>query len=164
MQKLKELEQSQWWPRDNILKLQDQRLRRLIQHSYNNVPHYRRLFEERSLHPDDIETGKDLSKLPVLTKKLVRSNFDSLIARNFPVKERVRLCTSGSTGEPLILYGTKEDHVSVTFAAYQRMLSGIGIEIGDRIVTLSVKYQPSLASPATSYDREFLQKIDCIFR
>jgi phenylacetate-CoA ligase len=91
-----ELEQSQWWPRAKILELQGQRLRNLIQHAYDTVPYYRNIFDKRSLHPDDIKMGKDLYLLPVLTKKLIKSNYKNLAARNFPMKERVRLSTSRS--------------------------------------------------------------------
>ena len=51
----RELEESQWWPRDKILELQDQRLRQLVRYAYDKVPYYRRIFDERDLKPEDIE-------------------------------------------------------------------------------------------------------------
>ncbi|MFC1980468.1 phenylacetate--CoA ligase family protein, partial [Chloroflexota bacterium] len=51
MKRLKELEESQWWSRDKILELQNQRLRQLVRHAYDNVPYYRRIFDEKALKP-----------------------------------------------------------------------------------------------------------------
>ncbi|MFC1938472.1 phenylacetate--CoA ligase family protein, partial [Chloroflexota bacterium] len=109
MKCLKELEESQWWSRDKILELQNQRLRQLVRHVYDNVPYYRRIFDERALKPSDIESGEDLVKLPVLTKKLIRDNFDDMMARGFPAREIITHCTGGSTGEPLMFYVTKDE-------------------------------------------------------
>lgn len=80
MKCLKELEESQWWSREKIQELQNERLRQLVQHAYCNVPYYRRIFEERALKPNDIQHSGDLTKLPVLTKRLVRNNFNEITA------------------------------------------------------------------------------------
>ena len=65
-------EQNQWWPRDRILELQNERLRQLVRHTCENVPYYRRIFDKRTLKSGDIESVQDLVKLPVLTKHLIR--------------------------------------------------------------------------------------------
>lgn len=36
MKRLEELESTQWWPREKILGLQDERLRRLVKYAYDN--------------------------------------------------------------------------------------------------------------------------------
>ena len=41
MKCLKELEASQWWPRQRLLELQAQRLGQLVTYAYDNVPYYR---------------------------------------------------------------------------------------------------------------------------
>lgn len=133
---LKELEESQWWSRDKILELQNQRLRQLVRHAYDNVPYYRRLFDERALKPKDIQRSQDLVKLPVLTKKLVRNNSDNLLARGFPAKDLVPNCTGGSTGEPLVFYSTRDDQYNWGFAAGQRAYRWAGNEIGEKCAWL----------------------------
>ena len=117
---LRELEESQWWPREKILELQNQRLQHLIKQACVNVPYYRHVFYERGLKPEDIKTVDDLVKLPIITRKIVRDNFAEMIASDFPVKERVKLATGGSTGEPLTFYSTRHDHLAVGFAARER--------------------------------------------
>ena len=136
MRCLKELEKSQWWSRDKILELQNQRLRQLVRHAYDSVPYYRSLFDERALRPNDIECSADLMKLPILTKRLIRSNFDNLMAQGFPAKEIIPNSTGGSTGEPLKFYSTRNDLYNWGFAAAQRVYRWAGNEIGDKSVSL----------------------------
>jgi phenylacetate-CoA ligase len=132
MKLLQELEESQWWSRDKILDLQNQRLKLLINYAYYNVRYYRNIFDKRGLKPGDIECSFDLVKLPILTKHLIRNNFDEITSESFPVKERVRLATGGSTGQPLEFYNTWYDNTDLTIAAVQRANSCIGFEFGDR--------------------------------
>jgi len=135
---LRELEKSQWWPRDGILAFQDERLRSLIRHAYDNVPYYRRVFEKRELKPDDIQTSEDLVKLPILTKQLIRNNFTDLVARSFPKKEIVPGATGGSTGEPLRFYRTKDER-DWGHAAALRAHGWTGYKIGDKRVWVREK-------------------------
>ena len=133
---LKALEQSQWWPRDRILELQNKRLRWLIRHAYENVPYYRRLFDERALKPGDIKRAQDLVKLPVLTKRLIWDNFDDMMAQGVPSKEVIPQSTGGSTGETLKFYSTKDAYYNWGYAAAQRAYSWAGHEVGDKVIEL----------------------------
>jgi len=134
-----ELEESQWWPRAKILELQDERLRRLVEYAYHNVPYYRRIFDERSLKPPDIASSADLVKLPVLTKKLIRANFDQLTARALPRREMVLAHTGGSTGEPLLFYTTRDERRNWAVAKMRRVGSWWGYEVGDRRAVVTRK-------------------------
>ncbi|GAF93628.1 unnamed protein product, partial [marine sediment metagenome] len=60
---LHELEESQWFSPKQLEELQNERLRPIIQHAYENVPHYRRIFDDRGLKPRDIDRIADLEKL-----------------------------------------------------------------------------------------------------
>jgi len=104
------------------------------------VPYYRSVFDERALNPDDIVDGRDLVKLPVLTRRIIRSNLEGMMARGFPAKERVELRTGGTLGQPLVFYTTRSDHTEFSFAATQRILSEIGFELGDRNVVLRIRW------------------------
>ncbi len=134
---LKELEVSQWWSRDKILELQNARLRLLLKQAYENVPYYRRIFDERSLKPGSIQSAEDLFKLPLLTKQLIRENQAELLASNFKSMHYLRLSTGGSTGEPLQFYRTREDQLSWGFAAAHRALGWAGYRLGDRNARIS---------------------------
>ncbi len=115
--------------------LQAECLRKLIRHAYENVPYYRRVFEERHLTPPDIQTPADLYKLPVLTKQAVRKHADDLRARNVSRHQYWIGRTGGSTGIPLKLL---LDRSCILFdhALIRRLWSWAGYEPGDRVVIL----------------------------
>jgi phenylacetate-CoA ligase len=137
----KDLETSQWWPRDRILELQNKRLRKLVKYAYENVAYYRRKFDEIGVNPLEIKNSEDIIKLPFLDKKDIRHNFKELTASGFLVKERVKLYTSGSTGQQLFFYTTKHQHNSLAFAERQRGYTAIGIELGDKCAHLGIANQ-----------------------
>ncbi|MBA7472575.1 Phenylacetate-coenzyme A ligase [subsurface metagenome] len=137
MRYLKELERSQWLSRGEIEALQQEKLKQLIKHSYQNVPYYHEVFTKMKIKPDDIKTVADLSKLPVLTKNIIRRNFpDRMIARNFDSKSFLSSHSSGSTGEPLKFY-TTQYAADMTRAAMFRAWGWAGFELGDKVINLS---------------------------
>ncbi|MDD2444128.1 MAG: phenylacetate--CoA ligase, partial [Desulfotomaculaceae bacterium] len=59
-------------PRENLEKLQLERLQETIRRVYRSVPFYRDLFRERGLEPGDIKSLDDLKKLPFTCKQDLR--------------------------------------------------------------------------------------------
>ncbi len=45
------LQESQWWSRERLEEYQLAQLGKLLDHAYENVPYYRRVFDERGLKP-----------------------------------------------------------------------------------------------------------------
>jgi phenylacetate-CoA ligase len=101
------LEESQWWSEQELENYQNEQLRKLIKHAYENVPYYNRLFKTNKLTLNDIRTVEDLPKIPILTKAIIRNNLRDFRAMNFKDNEVVKLNTSGTTGRPLIFYYDK---------------------------------------------------------
>jgi phenylacetate-CoA ligase len=102
--KLYECEKNQWLSREELRAYQDENLRKLIRHCFENVPYYRLLMDQRRLKPSDIKTVDDLPKLPVLTPAEIRVNFDRLVASNYKRSRLILGHTSGTTGSPLEFY------------------------------------------------------------
>ena len=134
---LKELEESQWWPRDRIEQLQSERLQRLVRHAYERVPYYRRRMDGSGLSPDSIRSTADLPLLPVLTKADVLEHLDELVAEGFPRRELLSGRTSGSTGTPLAFYSSRAGRWSHGFARSLRALEWAGLHPGDPVLRLS---------------------------
>ena len=88
--------------RDYITKgpaLQEKRLHKLMKRAYK-IPFYRERFDRAGVKPEDIRTGDDLAKLPVLTKDELREWMAGEV--NKPqYKDWIVDTTSGSTGKPL---------------------------------------------------------------
>ena len=64
------LEKSQWWNKEKLEEYQMQQLEKLLHHAYENVPYYKKVFDERGLKPKDIQDFNDLKKLFEITWKI----------------------------------------------------------------------------------------------
>ena len=60
---------------DELRALQLERLRWSLAHAYENVPHYRRKFDDHGVHPDDLKGLADLARFPFTTKQDLRENY-----------------------------------------------------------------------------------------
>ncbi len=96
-------------PREEMIKLQNERLVAQVKHVYDNVPYYRELMKKRGLTPDDIRSIDDLHKLPFLTKADLRDAYPyGLLAK--PLEDCVRIqSTSGTTGKRVVAFYTQHD-------------------------------------------------------
>ncbi|MBP6344458.1 phenylacetate--CoA ligase PaaK [Neisseriaceae bacterium CLB008] len=95
--------------RDEITALQLQRLKKTLQHAYDNVPHHKAAFDAKGVHPDDLKSLSDLSKFPFMMKEDLRANYPfGLFA--VPQSDVVRLhASSGTTGKPIVVGYTQND-------------------------------------------------------
>lgn len=95
--------------REDIVKLQNERLVKQVKHVYDNVPYYRKKMEEMGVTPEDIRSVEDLHKLPFLTKDDLRNAYPyGLVA--VPLKDCVRIqSTSGTTGRRVVAFYTQHD-------------------------------------------------------
>jgi len=89
------------WSRSELKAWQEARLRLLVEHAYHHTRYYREVFDNLGLKPYDIRTFKDLGKLPVLTRDIIKSRYDDLVPDNIRrFRHRIGK-TGGSTGEPM---------------------------------------------------------------
>ena len=95
--------------REDMKKLQDERLVAQVKHVWDNVPYYRQKMEEKGVTPDDIRSTDDLYKLPFLSKADLRDCYPyGLLAK--PLSECVRIhSTSGTTGKRVVAFYTQND-------------------------------------------------------
>ncbi len=129
------LEKSQRWSREQQLEYQNEKLRALIRHAYDNVPYYHKIFRERELKPEDFRSVIDLVKLPVITKDIIRRNFEDFKAKNYGEGTYFISRTGGSTGVPLLFYNTLVGW-SISWAANFRAFGWGGFNYGDKLVIL----------------------------
>ena len=95
--------------RDEITALQLERLRWTLRHAYDNVPFYRRRFDEAGVHPDDCRDLADLARYPFTIKQDFRDNYPfGLLAVPREQVSRVH-GSSGTTGKPTVVGYTRRD-------------------------------------------------------
>lgn len=95
--------------RDEVQSLQLERLKWSLQHAYENVPHYRRVFDQAGVHPSHLKQLSDLAQFPFTSKKDLRDNYPFGM---FAVpRERVARihASSGTTGKPTVVGYTLKD-------------------------------------------------------
>lgn len=125
------LEKSQWWNQDRLRKYQWEKIKQLLEHSYQNVPFYQERFKKLGLCPDDIRSFEDFRKIPPLTKDDLKNNLEKLKASNFEKWRPIETKTGGTTGSPVKLYRSKNSDVFVS-AIYWRGYNWAGYFYGDK--------------------------------
>ena len=96
-------------PREQLKKMQSERLVKQIRHVYDNIPYYREKMDEKNVKPSDIHGIEDLHKLPFLSKADLRDAYPyGLMGK--PLKDCVRIqSTSGTTGRRVVAFYTQHD-------------------------------------------------------
>ena len=95
--------------REEIIKIQNEKLVKQVKHVYDNVPYYRDLMDKKGVKPEDIKTIDDIKKLPFLTKDDLREAYPyGLLGTD--LKNCVRIqSTSGTTGKRVVAFYTQKD-------------------------------------------------------
>jgi len=129
---LKLLNETQWWHYSELEKFQLRRLKKLLQHANDNVPFYHRMFKKLNFKSDELTNVNELKRLPILTKEIIRENFNDLCARNYPKENLISSATSGSTGIPMKFFIDRK-WKACNMAATYRAWSWSGYELGDKM-------------------------------
>ena len=96
-------------PYDELRQLQNERLKKQVQHVWENVPYYREKMEKKGVTPADIQSVDDLYKLPFLSKADLRDAYPHGL-RGMPLNDCVRIhSTSGTTGKRVVAFYTQHD-------------------------------------------------------
>lgn len=96
-------------PREELRKLQLERLQNTVKRVYENVPFYKQKLQEKGVEPGDIKSLDDVKLLPFTVKTDLRDTYPfGLFAA--PKDDVVRLhASSGTTGKPIVVGYTQND-------------------------------------------------------
>jgi phenylacetate-CoA ligase len=126
------LETSQYAPVDRLSNLRLRKLHSLLRHAFDNVPFYRRRFQESGVTPDDIRSFEDLRRLPPLTKDDIIGGGGSLLALNIPRSAMHSNTSGGSTGR-YVVFWRDNDCLNIKNAAKLRFDSWTSWRVGDKV-------------------------------
>jgi phenylacetate-CoA ligase len=132
---LKSLKKSEWLKKDEILNFQLEELKRILNYSYKNVPYYKELFDSVGFKPTEVVSIKDLEKIPILTKELVRQNYEKLKSSNYS-KKVIHSHTSGSTGKSL-QFDLSLEALQYRWALWFRHKARFGVKTTDPYATFT---------------------------
>jgi len=87
---LKEIEAINWTKR-----------RLLLKYAINNIEYYKKIFALHNIKESDFDNPQIWYRIPFLTKKIIRENFDGLKSPTISASSSYAISTGGSTGHPL---------------------------------------------------------------
>ncbi|MBD3256401.1 MAG: AMP-binding protein [Candidatus Lokiarchaeota archaeon] len=102
-------EKAETMPRDELEKLQGQKLRKLAEYVNENVEFYNKKFKEMDISPADIKSIEDITKLPLTWKTDLRDHYPfglNAVAMDNIIRIHA---SSGTTGKPTVVSYTKKD-------------------------------------------------------
>ena len=95
--------------REELEKLQLNRLKDLVKRVYKKIPFYKESFDAAGVKPEDIRSLNDITKLPFTIKQDLRDAYPFKMFA-VPQSEVVRIhCSSGTTGTATVVGYTKHD-------------------------------------------------------
>lgn len=119
-------------PREDLAKLQLERLQNTVSRVGNHVPFYRTKFKEMGIDFENLKSLDDLKRLPFTYKQDLRDNYPyGLFA--VPLREVVRVhSSSGTTGQATVVGYSKND-IQMWSDMVARILCGAGVTPDDVI-------------------------------
>ena len=95
--------------REELRRLQGERLKDTVRRAYEKVPFYRKKFDAHGIRPEHIHSIDDIGKLPFTVKDDFRETYPfGLFA--VPLHDIIRLhASSGTTGKPTVVGYTRAD-------------------------------------------------------
>jgi phenylacetate-CoA ligase len=116
-----------------LREIQDERLRVLVDRCYRDIPYYRDLFDKNGLKPKHIQTTDDLTSVPFIEKKDLRSLYPYGFL-GVPLDRIHRFAaSSGTTGVPTLVGFTWKDWMETLREQMGRIFSAMGFRKGDLI-------------------------------
>ena len=95
--------------RDEMDAIQSERLIQTVKRIYHSNESYRKKMQEKDIFPGDINSIRDISKLPFTVKSDLRDNYPFGMFTT-PMSEIVRVhASSGTTGKPTVVGYTRKD-------------------------------------------------------
>ena len=85
---MKFLNESQWWSEGEIENYQNEKLKAIVKHAYENVPFYNVIFKKLKLKPKDFKTKEDLKKLPIIRREDIKLYLKDFLLRRLSFFKR----------------------------------------------------------------------------
>lgn len=127
----KQFTETQWFSESEMETYKTEKLKKLVAHCYKNVPYYTRIMNELDIIPSDIKTVADLHRFPILTKVIIKENYQDFMPINYKYYPGIKHGqTGGTTGNSLL---KRSDALtrSNTWAAYRRFCDWMGVRYND---------------------------------
>jgi phenylacetate-CoA ligase len=126
------LDASQYWSREQIEKLQLQRLKKLLTHACHSSDYYRKLFKEVDFDPEKLTSLEGMKTIPFLTKDIIRNENKALLSTVYSTDQLHSSETGGTTGVKMKFW-RNNSCLSPKEAARYRFEQWAGWDFGERM-------------------------------
>ena len=99
---IKEIDGMYEMTEEELFRRNEQRFLEIFHTAYNKSKFYRKFYSDAGVKEEDIKGLHDISKLPFLTKDIVKANTNDILTK--PKWKLIKAVTSGTTGTPLTVY------------------------------------------------------------
>lgn len=118
--------------RAQVQEIQWQLLSTLLDHAQKNVPYYREMFRSLGIQSRDVRNLNDFSRLPILTKDIIRERQKELVREDVPFDSFSKHHSGGSTGVPLTFY-RERSYIDISEAGTFRTWMQCGWQPGEMV-------------------------------
>lgn len=121
--------------KEEIKAIQVDKLEKLLLHAHKNVPYYNKILKASGVVIDSKVNLENFSKIPILTKDIIRENFEDLKSKDLNKRKWYVNTSGGSTGVPVKFVQDKEywDKAISTKLFYSLMA---GKDLGEKEIKL----------------------------
>ncbi len=129
------LQRSQWYGVEKLLKIQNWKIRKLLNKAVKEVEFYRELYRSADFSKNG-NAREFLKQLPILTREMLSCTpLQKRTATSVNISKTLKRTTAGSTGVPVAILETKNS-AAYWQALYLRRLWAWGVRPGDRILRM----------------------------
>jgi phenylacetate-CoA ligase len=146
LKELDRLKRSQFHSRTQLQDLKRERLVRLLQHAFTNCPYYRGIFRDSGWTMKSFQDFENLKRLPILTKDVLSTNLEQLVAENIPRSALHRTASGGSTGRHTPFYRDNAC-LAIKWASEWRFHQWTGWDLGEPVGLIWPVHQDLNPSP-----------------
>ena len=111
---------------DDLARFREKALKKLILHSYNNVPYYRKVMGEIGLTDGNTVDLSKYNDLPILKKEIIKKEEENLISKDYHEIKWLYNYSGGSTGKPIRViqdYSYTKHSIASNYYYYKNMLN-----------------------------------------
>lgn len=130
MKKWKQFQKTGTYSYEQVKEYQDKKLKKLLIHSYETVPYYKKEFDDYGFNPYRFQHADEMAVLPILTKDVLKEHIQEFLSSARLSSKTFIHLTGGTTGKALTYYTTLHEQ-EIQWAVWWRYRNGLGIRMGD---------------------------------
>lgn len=127
--------QTQWYSADEMHHYQLGKLKKLLNHCYCNVPYYTVVMKDLGIKPKEITDFSVLNSFPILTKEIIKENYEQFIPLNESRIRGIRKSQTGGTTGNILNKRNDANTRSSVWGSYKRFYDWMGITPSDMVLS-----------------------------